>query len=246
MNNFFTTAAFSLVSFSALMAQEPAKPVVEAAKPSMDFATASKILSYSEGIRLGEQLTAAKEMNADEFLKGMQDGVAGKKNTTYAQPQIEEAMSVMRTEMQKRQAEAAAKFAEEQKVLAVKAKKDAFGDKEVKKTASGMEYVILKAGEGVQPKATDTVSVHYTGKLLNGTVFDSSVQRGQPAQFPLNQVIPGWTEGVQLMKPGAKYVFYIPSGLAYGASGAGQSIPPNADLIFEIELLSIVAPAAAK
>jgi FKBP-type peptidyl-prolyl cis-trans isomerase len=103
-----------------------------------------------------------------------------------------------------------------------------------------MEYVVMNSGAGENPKATDTVSVHYTGKLLNGKVFDSSVQRGTPAEFPLNGVIKGWTEGVQLMKPGAKYVFYIPSGLAYGARGAGADIPPNADLIFEIELLKIV------
>ncbi|WDE98111.1 FKBP-type peptidyl-prolyl cis-trans isomerase [Lentisphaera profundi] len=250
---FFTTAAFSLMAMSSVFAQEPAKAA--AAKPAHDHAShagkphvekstmtfekASKVISYNEGINLGQRLSEAKEMDSAEFLKGIQAGVEGKKNTLYAEPVIMEAMNVMRTEMQKRQAADAAKFAEEQKGLSSTAKKDAFGDKAVVKTASGMEYVVLAAGAGENPKATDTVSVHYTGKLLNGTVFDSSVQRGTPVEFPLNGVIPGWTEGVQLMKPGAKYVFYIPSNLAYGPNGQGP-IPANADLIFEVELLKIV------
>jgi peptidylprolyl isomerase len=109
----------------------------------------------------------------------------------------------------------------------------------VKTTASGLAYKVLTAGTGASPKATDQVTVHYTGKLISGKVFDSSVKRGQPATFPLNRVIPGWTEGLQLMKIGGKSVFYIQSDLAYGARGAGGVIPPNATLIFEVELLEI-------
>ena len=109
-------------------------------------------------------------------------------------------------------------------------------------TASGLAYKVMKKGAGkVHPKATQTVTVHYTGKLLDGKVFDSSVKRGQPASFPLNRVIPGWTEGVQLMVVGDKFTFIIPSNLAYGERGAGGVIPPNADLIFEVELLEIKA-----
>lgn len=108
-----------------------------------------------------------------------------------------------------------------------------------KTTASGLKYIVLKEGTGKQPTATSNVKVHYTGTMLDGKVFDSSVQRGQPIDFGLNQVIPGWTEGVQLMKEGAKYKFYIPSKLAYGERGAGGVIPPNTDLIFEVELLKI-------
>lgn len=238
---FFTTAAFSLMAMSSVFAQEPVKAATpaEPAKPAMTFEQASKVISYNEGINLGQRLAEAKEMDSAEFLKGIQVGVEGKKNTLYSQPEIMEAMNVMRTEMQKRQAAEAAKFAEDQKTLSVSAKKEAFGDKQVTKTASGLEYVVMTAGSGESPKATDTVSVHYTGKLLNGTVFDSSVQRGEPIEFPLNGVIPGWTEGVQLMKPGAKYVFYIPSNLAYGPNGQGP-IPANSDLIFEVELLKVV------
>jgi FKBP-type peptidyl-prolyl cis-trans isomerase len=107
-------------------------------------------------------------------------------------------------------------------------------------TASGLQYTVLKHGTGtVSPKATDMVTVHYVGTLLDGTVFDSSVARGQPAQFPLNQVIPGWTEGLQLMKVGDKFKFIIPAPLAYGANSPSPTIPPNSTLVFEVELLSI-------
>jgi FKBP-type peptidyl-prolyl cis-trans isomerase len=107
-------------------------------------------------------------------------------------------------------------------------------------TASGLKYQVLKKGTGtVSPKATDTVKVHYHGTLLNGTVFDSSVQRGEPISFPLNGVIPGWTEGVQLMKVGDKFKFEIPPNLAYGAASPSPQIPPNSTLVFEVELLGI-------
>lgn len=111
---------------------------------------------------------------------------------------------------------------------------------EIKTTASGLKYQVLKQGSGtVSPKATDTVKVHYHGTLLNGTVFDSSVQRGEPISFPLNRVIPGWTEGLQLMKVGDKFRFEIPAPLAYGADSPSPAIPPNSTLVFEVELLGI-------
>lgn len=106
-------------------------------------------------------------------------------------------------------------------------------------TASGLQYQVIREGQGPKPAAKDTVLVHYEGKLIDGTVFDSSYQRGQPAAFPLDQVIPGWTEGVQLMPTGSKYHFVVPPQLAYGAQGAGGVIPPGAVLEFDIELLAV-------
>ncbi|CAN5591833.1 hypothetical protein BH09VER1_BH09VER1_41110 [soil metagenome] len=109
----------------------------------------------------------------------------------------------------------------------------------VKTTASGLQYKVLREGSGKQPMATDTVEVNYEGKLINGTVFDSSYKRGESISFPLNQVIPGWTEGLQLMKEGAKYQFFIPSNLAYGKRGAGGAIGPDEALIFDVELIKV-------
>ena len=109
----------------------------------------------------------------------------------------------------------------------------------VVQTKSGLQYMVLKEGTGAKPGPTDTVTVHYTGKLLDGTVFDSSVERGEPAKFPLDKVIPGWTEGLQLMSEGSKYRLFIPSELAYGSKGAGDQILPNSTLIFDVELIKV-------
>ncbi len=133
-------------------------------------------------------------------------------------------------------AEKAASAADSKAAPAADANKEAG---KVITTASGLKYEILKDAEGPKPSATDQVTVHYKGTLTDGTVFDSSYDRGQPATFPLNRVIKGWTEGVQLMSPGSKFKFTIPSELGYGAAGAGGKIPPNATLIFEVELIKI-------
>ena len=109
----------------------------------------------------------------------------------------------------------------------------------VTQTESGLQYMVLKEGTGAKPGPTDEVTVHYTGRLINGTVFDSSVERGEPATFPLDKVIPGWTEGLQLMSEGAKYRLFIPSELAYGEKGAGEQILPNSTLIFDVELIKV-------
>ena len=124
--------------------------------------------------------------------------------------------------------------AEGEKYLEENAKKEG-----IKVTASGLQYMVLKEGTGKQPKATDSVKCHYEGFLTNGTLFDSSVQRGEPATFPLGGVIAGWTEGLQLMQEGAKYRFFIPYNLAYGEAGAAGAIPPYAALIFDVELIEV-------
>lgn len=191
-------------------------------------------LSYAWGMALGQQLRAigVEKIDFAEFDEAVHSAFEGKE--TKISP--EEANQIIQNYLQelteKRTAQIKAvgeKFLEENK------KKE-----NVKVTASGLQYIVEKEGTGAQPTATDEVTVHYTGKLLDGTVFDSSVSRGEPATFPLNRVIPGWTEGVQLMKEGGKYLFFIPSELAYGPQGVPNAIPPHSTLIFEVELIKVI------
>lgn len=190
-------------------------------------------LSYAWGLAMGKQLQAmgVKEINSEDFKNGVKVAFDG----GTPEISVEEAQKIINDYLQdlEKKASAAAR-AEGEAFLAENGKKE-----EVKTTPSGLQYVVEKEGEGAQPTAEDEVTVHYTGKLLNGTVFDSSVNRGEPATFPLNRVIPGWTEGVQLMKEGAKYKFFIPSDLAYGANGVPNVIPPHSTLIFEVELIKV-------
>ena len=190
-------------------------------------------LSYAWGLAMGMQLKGmgVEEIEYDAFKDGVKVAFDG--GTPVVSP--EEAQKLINDYLeglQKKAAEAAT--AEAKAFLDENATKEG-----VKVTASGLQYKVLKEGEGEQPGAEDEVTVHYTGKLLDGTVFDSSEERGEPATFPLNRVIPGWTEGVQLMKEGAKYEFFIPSDLAYGPQGIPNVIPPHSTLIFEVELIKV-------
>lgn len=169
--------------------------------------------SYSIGLNIGQQLIqmGMTNLNVDDIAAGIKDAIA---KTLKAGKTAKE---------------------DGEKYLAENAKKDG-----VKVTASGLQYMVLNEGTGKQPKATDKVRCHYEGMLIDGTMFDSSIQRGEPAVFGLNQVIAGWTEGLQLMKEGAKYRFFIPYNLGYGERGAGASIPPYAALLFDVELLEVL------
>ena len=190
-------------------------------------------LSYAWGLAMGRQLKGmgVSNLDADTFRNGVMNAFDG---TEPAMP-VEEAQKLINDYLQELQdkAEKAAR-AEGEQFLSENGKKE-----NVKTTASGLQYVVEKEGTGAQPTAEDEVTVHYTGKLLNGQVFDSSVNRGEPATFPLNRVIPGWTEGVQLMKEGAKYTFFIPSDLAYGPQGVPGASPPHSTLIFDVELIKV-------
>lgn len=210
-------------------------PIV--AQEKMQFKDAKDKSSYAIGINVGTNLGKQKvPLNVDAFSAGVKDGIAGKPKMTEAE--IKETMMAFEKEMENRQKEAAEKSkGEGEKFLAANKTKPG-----VKTTADGLEYKVIKEGAGASPKATDTVTVNYEGKLIDGTVFDSSYKRGQPATFPLNAVIKGWTEGLQLMKVGGKTQFFIPSDLGYGERGMGADIPPNSVLIFEVELLEVKAP----
>ena len=197
-------------------------------------------LSYALGLSIGRQLSqmGVAELNADDFAQAVKDMIDGKESqipTNEAQQLLGE---YFRQQEEKQHAEAAEKYkgakSEGEKYLTENAKKDG-----VITLPSGLQYQVLQEGNGKSPKATDKVVCHYEGMLVDGTMFDSSIQRGEPATFPLNGVIAGWTEGLQLMKEGAKYRFFIPYHLGYGERGAGASIPPFATLIFDVELIEV-------
>lgn len=189
-------------------------------------------LSYAWGIAMASQLKGmgVEKLDLDDYCKAVKDVFDGAElavKPEEAQALITEYLTALQEKATKLAREAGEKFLEEN------------GKKEgVHTTSSGLQYFVEKEGTGKSPKATDNVTVHYTGRLLDGKVFDSSVSRGEPATFPLNRVIPGWTEGLQLMKEGAKYTFFIPSDLAYGPRGAGE-IPPHSTLIFDVELIKV-------
>ena len=198
-------------------------------------------VSYALGLGIGRQLAqmGASELNIDDFAAAIKDVIAGnelKVSNREAQTIVQD---YFRKQEEKLNAERAEKGkvakAEGEKYLAENAKKEG-----VVTLPSGLQYMVLKEGNGKKPKATDQVKCHYEGFLIDGTVFDSSIQRGEPAVFPLNQVIAGWTEGLQLMQEGAKYRFFIPYILGYGEGGAGASIPPYAALIFDVELVEVL------
>ena len=197
-------------------------------------------LSYALGIGIGSQLAGmgAKELNIDDFAQAIKDVISG------SQLKVDnvEAQTLVQNFFQEQEAKQQAAAAEAGK--AAKAEGEAFlaenGKKEgIVTLPSGLQYQVLKEGDGKKPSATDQVVCHYEGTLIDGTVFDSSYQRNQHATFGLNQVIPGWTEGVQLMQEGAKYRFFIPYKLAYGERGAGAQIPPFATLVFDVELIEV-------
>ena len=196
-------------------------------------------VSYALGIGIGRQLSqmGAADLNIDDFAQAIKDVIAGdlKLGDAEAQQNVQEFFA-KQEEKQKAEAAEKGKAAKQdgEKFLAENGKKEG-----VITTASGLQYQVLREGNGQSPKATDTVECHYEGTLIDGTKFDSSYDRGQTATFPLNQVIAGWTEGLQLMKEGGKYRFFIPYELGYGERGAGASIPPFSTLVFDVELVSV-------
>lgn len=237
-NTKLSMVAVALLALTACNKEQAAAPT-----PKMDTEQAQQ--AYSLGVSAGRYLQSTIEeynkinvdLNAQLILKGVQDGIAGKSDVS--EDDIQRLLTALDETYRNEQiklAEAASASAKAagQAYLANNAGKDG-----VMVTDSGLQYEVLQAAEGPKPTANDTVRVHYTGTLTDGTKFDSSVDRGEPVEFPLNRVIPGWTEGVQLMSVGSKFRFTIPSELAYGERDMG-TIPPNSVLVFEVELLDII------
>ena len=199
-------------------------------------------LSYALGHNIGHQLIGmglGKSLNVDDYAAAIRDVIEGRPELMSA-AEVQQTLQHFFNELEERQQAEAA-----ERGKAARSEGAAFLAENKKKagivtTASGLQYEIVKEGSGRQPKASDTVRCHYEGTLIDGTVFDSSYRRGMPAEFGLRQVIAGWTEGVQLMKEGSIFKFYIPYNLAYGEHGAGADIPPYAALIFKVELIKVL------
>ena len=230
----------SRIFIAALLLATPAF-----AQDANELKTEKDKVSYSIGLDIGTTFKK-QDMDIDPamLLRGLKDAVGGAK-PLLNEEQMKETMAAYSKSMMEKQTAAAKEAGAKNKdagdkFLAENKKKEG-----VKTTASGLQYKVVKEGAGESPKATDVVEVHYRGKLLNGTEFDSSYERNEPTKFPVNRVIPGWTEALQMMKKGAKYELWIPADLAYGERGAGREIGPNETLNFEVELLDVKPGEAA-
>jgi len=210
------------------------------AQDKPDLTNPKQKTSYAVGVNIGSGLKAQDlDLDAKALAAGVADALGGKPALT--EDQVRDTLMKFRQDLEAKNTAEAAKYADGAKnlkdgeaFLTANAKKEG-----VKTTPSGLQYKVLKSGTGETPKKADTVTVHYTGTLIDGTVFDSSVQRGQPATFPVGGVIPGWTEALQMMKVGDKWQLFIPAKLAYGEQSPSPKIGPNSTLIFEVELLGI-------
>ena len=190
--------------------------------------------SYSIGLGIGQNLLGmgARDLNVDDFAQAIKDILEGNPTAlshTEARQIVNEYFETLEAKMSAEAIEKGKNFLEENK------KKE-----NIVSLPSGLQYEVIKEGNGKKPKATDRVRCHYEGTLIDGTLFDSSIQRGEPAVFGVNQVIAGWVEALQLMSEGSKWRLFIPSELAYGANGAGEMIPPHSTLIFEVEMIEVL------
>ena len=251
MNKTFKFGALALASALALAACKQEVKSADAAASGTQAASAAAAslgnptqqASYAMGVDIGRTLKQMKDQGTDidiklfnEAVQTMLDGKEPKMNEMQAQ-------EVMMGFLAEQQQKAQAKLVEDAKTNLEKGEaflKENAAKEGVQTTASGLQYQVKTEGTGAQPKATDVVSVEYEGRLIDGTVFDSSAQHGgEPVSFPLNQVIPGWTEGLQLMKEGAQYTFFVPAKLAYGDRSMGDKIGPNSTLVFDVKLVKV-------
>ncbi|HET9418909.1 MAG TPA: FKBP-type peptidyl-prolyl cis-trans isomerase [Chthoniobacterales bacterium] len=233
----------SLVLTAAPLFGQQKSPEQKSPEAKIDMDKVSYSIGLQIGLNLQKQEEALKkqnvQINTDALVNGLKDALAGKPQLTT--DQVRATLTAFEQDMtQKQQAAGEKNKTDGERFLAENKKKDG-----VKTTPSGLQYKVIKEGNGPQPKETDTVVANYRGTLIDGTEFDSSYKRGQTATFPLNRVIRGWTEGLQLMKVGSKYQFFIPANLGYGSQQMGPDIGPNSTLIFDVELVGIQPPASA-
>lgn len=209
---------------------------------SVELKTPAQKASYGIGLNMGKSLAqeGMDDLDSKAVAQGIEDAI-GKKEQRLKDDELVEAFAFL----QKRAEERMTKLNEESAKAGKKFLEENGKREGVTTTASGLQYEIVQAAKGAQPRATDVVTVHYEGKLTDGTVFDSSIQRGSPIDLPVNGVIPGWVEGLQLMHVGEKVKLYIPSELAYGEQSPSPAIPANSVLVFDLELIGIKDPAAA-
>lgn len=243
----FSLAACDAKSDAKKTDEKPvAQQAVNEAKTQMtdqsNTANEMNDISYAIGFTFGKNIksTGITTIDKDQMLQGFSAALEGKESR-LSQEQFQAAMTALQSDIQKN----AEKKIEENVALGKKLLEDNAKRSGVVTTKSGLQYEVVQQGKGVSPKETDIVKVNYEGKLADGTVFDSSIKRGEPVEFPVNAVIPGWQEALKLMKVGEKVKLYIPSDLAYGATGFQNVIPPNAVLVFDVELLDIKKPEAA-
>jgi len=233
MKNSFVIIALSFALVSLAPAADP------------QLKTQKDKVSYSIGLDIGSTLKRQLiDVNPELVHKGMQDGLGATK-PLMTEEESKETMATFQKEMTEKQAAAKKASGEKNATEGKKFLEENKAKEGVKTTASGLQYKVLKEGSGPIPKETDTVKVNYRGTTIEGTEFDSSYKRGEPAEFPVNRVIKGWTEALLLMKVGSKYQLYVPADLAYGDRGAGSDIGPNAMLMFDVELISINPPVAS-
>ena len=239
----------ALLCISSCQKAQEQKPAAKKEITKTDLKTEDDKISYSIGYSIGSRFKADElQINSEIFQEGIEDGFTGAKQLLNEEEIKNVMMALRKKNMAKQQAERTKQMEERKKQgetnkeTGTKFLEENKVKEGVVTLESGLQYKILKTGTGVSPKPTDTVKCHYKGTTIDGKEFDSSYKRGEPATFALNRVIKGWTEGLQLMKEGGKWQFFIPSELAYGEQGSGPNIGPNETLIFEVELLEIEKP----